>query len=658
MAARSTIRQRLSLLIIVPLVSLMALGGKLIADSHSSYQNARNTHSVLSLAVAAGNLVHTLQIERGATAGFLQSRGRQFADVLPGIRANTDKQQTSFDREVSKIDPSGMPALADVSKQARERLKTLASLRERADKHSIALPEHVAAYTQTISRLLEIIGSSGQFNSDAQIGRHILAYSFLVQAKEQAGQERALTTAALAADHIAPELFRQILEKHFRQDAYLDSFRSTADKTEVAALENVLAGQSSKEVQAMRNELYAASAVKADPQVWFRTITKKIDAMLDVELLVAKNIDDRANHIVGNEQKLLWSCIALAVFAALAMLAVALWVAASVSRPLEEEIRVAEHAIGENDFSRSIPENGPIEVVRAGRAFNELMREFRQIIDNVKQSSTRITVAAHDLTVSSQRVRESSSQQATAASAVAAAVQEASTSVGETAANAKNATEVVSWAREESTASIGVMTDAIRSMKSIAELINRSASNVTDLSVSSERVGGIIGVIRDIADQTNLLALNAAIEAARAGENGRGFAVVADEVRKLAERTTKATAETASLIEVIQRGIDTTVESMQKVDEQADRGLKLVSRTEAALEHIGEGSERVAECVFAISGALGELDSAIRDIAQNVEKIAQMTEINNKAAESNYMTAKSLDDLSEQLSESVAKYKT
>lgn len=658
--ANTTIKQRLFLLITVPLVALTISSVSLIRSAYSGYQGARQTQDVLDIAVAAGTLVHSLQVERGMTAGFLQSKGQKFADTLPEMRGKTDKSRAAFAEIAATVEQGDLGALKETIRKADEKLATLADFRKRADHHELPVPDAVAAYTSTISALTAIISSSGDFNSDAGIAQQTMAYLSLVKAKEFSGQERALVTAVFAANSVAPSLLHAILERINKQSAYFDIFRGAADSAELAALEKALTSPAAQEVERLRAVLIERAATggfEVEPTRWFATITAKIDALLECESLAARNIQVAATELVSSNQKVLYGYLALCLLSAIAVVWVSLWVAAGVSNPLRDEVRVAEHAIADNDFTQDVPETGPVEVVRAGHAFNQLMAKFREILMEVRTSSSAVTEAAVSLAASSQKVQESSVSQADATAAVAAAVEQASVSVSETSNNAQMAAEEVERGRADTDAAMRVMNETVSNMRKIASLIESSSHSVTGLSDSSQRIGGIVQVIREIADQTNLLALNAAIEAARAGEQGRGFAVVADEVRKLAERTGQATQEIGTVIQSMQEGVNGSVTAMQEANAQANASLALVGHSEEALNRIDMGSRKVAENVLAISGALREQDAAIRQVAVSIEQIAQRTELNNEAVQSNNLTAHRLDDLARELRAVVERFK-
>ena len=658
--AHSTIAQRLTLLTAVPVIALILSSGMLIWDSFDRYRNADQARNFVEVAVAVGDLIHPMQVERGMTAGFVSSKGQKFSDTLPGVRAKTDEKLAAYKRLAGALDTGSMPELKKVIEETRIRLEGLAKLRDQASQFSIPAAESTAFFTGAIDGLMNVMSTAAEHNKDPAIAKKLLTYHAFANAKENAGQERALTVGVFVANKVEPAQYRAILGKIFKQEAYMDIFTDSATGQEKAALKAVLDGEAAKEVQRMRGivaERSLQGGFDVDPAVWFKQSTDRINGLYDVEQLLTKNVNDEVNNRLASNRMLFLAQLLLAALAVFITLAVSAWVARGVSRPLKAVVDAAENAVAHDDFTRGIPEGGTQETARVGQAINLLREKSRTIIAPPSRSSEDIAGASGALAASSGQLSRSSSAQSDAASSVAAAVEEISVSVSETAGNVRIATGIVEKSRARTDEVLAIMAGTVKNVNGIAALIRESDANVGRLDESSKKIGGIIQVIKEVADQTNLLALNAAIEAARAGEQGRGFAVVADEVRKLAERTDKATGEIAALIGDIQGHIGGTVTGMQQANTQVAESLDLVGRTETALRSIGDDSREVASNVQNIADAIHEQDAAIHQVAASIEKIAQMAEQNNAATASTSDTAIRLDRLSGALKDSVARFK-
>ena len=210
---------------------------------------------------------------------------------------------------------------------------------------------------------------------------------------------------------------------------------------------------------------------------------------------------------------------------------------------------------------------------------------------------------------------------------------------------------------EISTKGVEIINITAEEIGKITEMISSSAENIRGLQQQSVEISGSASLIAEIADQTNLLALNAAIEAARAGEHGRGFAVVADEVRKLAERTASTTAEIANMIKLIQDGIGTSVDAIEAIVPQIDKGQKLIMDSVQTLEEIQNQAQDSLQKAKAVASSSSQQENTMQSISNDMQGISTLSQETSLSLENANKTINELKNISDSLKNYMAYFK-
>ena len=304
------------------------------------------------------------------------------------------------------------------------------------------------------------------------------------------------------------------------------------------------------------------------------------------------------------------------------------------------------HEIVDGDFTRQVDIQGRDvigDLLCAAQSNKVLMGA---VIDQIKGTAKEVDKHAGYLAKAAENARASSHGQSEASHSMASNIEEISVSIDHIADNADEVRKTSESSAETAGKGGATVRDVIGDMASINLEVLAAANAVKQLGDRSAEIQGIVKAIRAIADQTNLLALNAAIEAARAGEQGRGFAVVADEVRKLAEQTSKSTTTISQVVDGIGIGTMNAISMIEAVVEKVHHGEHLAETAGTAIAEIAQGAGKVLSGVSDITSTIHEQSAASREIAVQVERVAQMAEENSAAIMRIDDSAKTLEALS------------
>lgn len=211
-----------------------------------------------------------------------------------------------------------------------------------------------------------------------------------------------------------------------------------------------------------------------------------------------------------------------------------------------------------------------------------------------------------------------------------------SSSAAQVAEATRGNVQTMAAAAEELAASVVEISQSMAksqtATESALEQTHAAGTFAKKLSEAAAAMGGIVGLINNIAGQINLLALNATIESARAGEAGRGFAVVAAEVKNLANQAAKATEQIGSEINGVQTISTEVVSALESIRGEVEIMRNNVIATAASVEEQSAVTRDMSQNMQSAARAVAEISDNMTGISAAVTQVSQAVSTTREAA--------------------------
>jgi len=573
MFSNISIHKKLMLLSILSFVIILVYAMNLSLNYFDNYKDSNRTIEIVELSVKLSNVLHELQKERGASAGFLSSKGSKFSDTLLNQKKLTDEKLSIFQEHLSNNDNK----YTQIAKQNVD-FSQLNDMRSKVSDLSTETKTAVSYYTNLNKSALDTIAEFSTVAKEKTIRNMLNSFILFISAKERAGIERAILSGTFAKDKFNSFLYSKFISVLSQQQVLFNLFENSASSNFKTTYSNIKTEASFAEVQRMREiALSKQEGFGVDSNYWFKTITNKINKLKEMENNITTSILARAKKTYNGALFMVSIIVAMSLFVLIAISLISSGISRSIINSISN-LKDLIQKVSDGDLTVAIAHK-----TKTNNEMDQIAKLFQSLVTIMQDLTTRINTSVYyaakgdfsscelvshgfkgDFAKAIEMVESGidamkdahTKQQIINFNGELRSINDVSKSISliqsEIVLSIENLAELLTTTQStssKSTNSLEVVENILSKLQKLVENINDSNSTIENLNSKSNEITSVVDLIKSIAEKTNLLALNAAIEAARAGEQGRGFAVVADEVRTLAEHTQKATNEIAVSID-------------------------------------------------------------------------------------------------------------
>jgi twitching motility protein PilJ len=302
-------------------------------------------------------------------------------------------------------------------------------------------------------------------------------------------------------------------------------------------------------------------------------------------------------------------------------------------------------------------EVGPEVTGEIAEAFNQMTRNLRSLIRQVKDVTMQVATSATAINDTTEQLANGSGTQASQIARTTQAISGMAQQLQEVSRSATLSAEVAASSLNSARTGTRAAEDNINAMRSIRMQVQETAKRIKKLGERAQEIGQITGLIDDLSDRTAMLALNASLRASSGGNSGEGFSVVAEEVERLAERSNRLTQQIAGLTQTINLETADVVASMEETIREVINGSAMADEAGRSLVEIEKVSTQLADLLRTISDSARFQLMSSEEISNSMASISEVTALVQNGSTRAADSARLLVELSRELRTSVAPFK-